>query len=106
MFSQDECGVGYKTGAEALTEHWDGVQWNVVPNPNPPGTQVSNLNGVSAVSSNDVWAVGRWGDGSYDHTLMKHWDGVQWSVVPSPDVDLGTNWLYDVSAIATNDVWA
>src|SRR5205823_1412297 len=35
---------------------WDGTAWTVVPTENPGG--VPNLNGVAAVSTNGVWAVG------------------------------------------------
>jgi len=104
--ANDVWAVGYSSGVVALIEHWDGVQWSIIPNPNPPGTQLSTLEGISALAANDVWAVGRWADATIDHTLVKHWDGVQWSVVPSPDVVPRTNWLYDVSAFSPTDVWA
>lgn len=53
------------------------------------------LNDVAAVSANDVWAVGRF-------NRIEHWDGMSWSVVPSPSG--GTP--YGVAAVAANDVWA
>jgi hypothetical protein len=97
-----DTGVFPKT----LTEHWDGTQWNVVASPNAPeGVQGSFLRGVSAVSSNDVWAVG------YYHTaslfpLIEHWDGTQWTIVPGPTVGPTNAVLHDVKAISSNDVWA
>src|SRR5439155_2389965 len=53
-------------------------------------------------SSNDVWAVGYYSDGSTFRTLTEHWDGATWSVVPNP----GTGHLNDVAAISSNDVRA
>ena len=41
-----------------LTPHWDGVQWNVVPNPDPGGNYDNSINSVKAFVSDDVWAVG------------------------------------------------
>ena len=40
-------------------------------------------------------------------TLVEHWNGSAWSVVPSPNAP-GTrsNSLVSVSAVAANDVWA
>src|SRR5207249_9413132 len=65
------------------------------------GPSANYLNGVAVVSANDVWAVG-WHSGG---TLTLHWDGAQWSVVPSPSP--GTNArLLGVTAISANDVWA
>ena len=91
---------------QTLIAHWDGSQWSVVPSPNP-GTNSNELAGVAAVGSNDVWAVGDYSNGSPDplHTLIVHWDGSQWSVVPSPDQGDGS-FLFAVTALAGNDVWA
>jgi hypothetical protein len=52
-----------------------------------------------------VWAVGSFaGDRSY--TLILHWDGSQWSVVPSPNPGAEGNILYGIAARAANDIWA
>ena len=70
-------------------------------------TQPSGYNGlfdISASSANDVWAVGFSGGYYYWATLTEHWDGVSWSVVPSPDP--GYSQLYGVWAESANDVWA
>ena len=70
-----------------LTLHWDGVQWSIVPNPIPAGANTAGLNGVTAISSNDVWAVGSADRGAPDiPTLTEHWDGSQWTIIPSPSV--------------------
>lgn len=97
--------------ANPLTEHWDGTAWTIVPAPQPPG-ELTSLNGVSALASNDVWAVGstQLPKGSLK-TFVEHWDGQQWTIVPSPSIDMigpyeADNFLADVVAIAPNDVWA
>jgi hypothetical protein len=81
--SNDAWAVGWwyggpNVGAGALVLHWDGSTWQRMPVLDEPG---SFLYSVVAISSNDVWAVG---NRSYN-TLTMHWNGVQWSIVPSPN---------------------
>jgi hypothetical protein len=40
------------------------------------------------------------------HTLIEHWDGRAWSVVPSPDVADVSNFLTGVNALTSDDAWA
>jgi len=61
---------------------------------------------VAALSTNDVWAVGTYGTISLPQTLTEHWDGSAWSIVPSPNMGTGGNYLQGVAAISANDVWA
>ncbi len=94
---------------QTLIEHWNGKNWSVVTSPNPAGKTFVVLNGVAAISANDIWAVGHSGDPSSIplQTLTMHWDGTNWSLIPSPSP--GTyngNVLTAVAAISTNDVWA
>jgi hypothetical protein len=67
------------------------------------------LSGVAAVSSDNVWAAG----GSYhvpdgrNHTLIRHWDGTAWNVVPSPNnTALENSQLRGIVAVAPDDLWA
>lgn len=108
--SDDAWSVGsYSTGPTGgtLTEHWDGVQWSIVPSPNASEGH-NGLMSVSALSSDDVWAVGHANsaDGMLSQNLIEHWDGATWSIVPSPNIGMGSNILYGVEAIAPDDVWA
>ena len=99
----------------AVTEHWDGSAWSFVPVPNGStnanGQTSSQLVSVTAISSNNVWAVG-WTDtsvntSSFQGTLIEHWDGSQWTVVPSPNPKGSSqNTLTGVAAINANDIWA
>lgn len=91
------------TPYQTLTEHWNGSSWSIISSPSP-GTYNGNvLNAVSAVSSNDVWAVG-WAQATSTgpESLTMHWDGASWTVVPNP----GQYTLNAVKAITANDVWA
>lgn len=77
-----------------LTMHWDGKSWVQVPSPNwgtlsdgqltKPVFENAGFVAVSAASSNDVWAVGSWGDSVYGHSYQRpfalHWDGTVWTV--------------------------
>jgi hypothetical protein len=98
-------------GPNVLALHWDGTEWANVPTPNTD-KRFNLLNGVGTVSSNDVWAVGRWATGEIGGTLIEHWDGAEWTMVPSPDRDpdplVGQSYpgLDAVTALATDDVWA
>jgi hypothetical protein len=91
---------------QTLTEHWDGNNWSIVPSPNM-GTSNNVLQAVVAASSNDVWAAGHWDvSGPVHQTLVEHWDGSSWSVVPSPSTGGVANILRGIAARAGNDVWA
>ena len=116
----DIWAVGQRYGDESafgdttLTMHYDGSTWSEVPSPNPLTNNANDQNwltSVSAVSANDIWAVGRYGDhdgGPLDETLIEHWNGSQWSVVksPSPGGSEADDDLWGVTAASSNDVWA
>ena len=89
-----------------LITHWDGVQWSVAPSPNQ-GELDNVLYAVDAIGPHDIWAVGEYSTGTgTSHTLIVHWDGVQWSIVASPNGGTQQNALYGVSGTSPNDVWA
>ena len=81
-------------------------KWSKVASPNV-GTSSNSLNGVAAISSNDVWAVGDYANSNGGLTFTEHWNGSKWKVVPSPNVNNSlSNSLSGVAAIAANNVWA
>jgi len=88
--------------------HFDGKNWKPVAVATPSAPKFASLLGVTAIASNDVWAVGLFeGKGAAaESTLTEHWDGKTWTPVPSPNADQTDNELLGVSAISTNDVWA
>jgi len=80
--------------------------WSVVSTPKT-GSNFNYLNGVAALSANDVWAVGAYFNGSgFRKTLIEQWDGTKWSKVLSPNVGSDNNVLFGVAPISANDVWA
>jgi hypothetical protein len=99
----DVWAVGFSTpvappkqaATQTLIEHFDGTSWAVVPSPNVgPNTanQSNRLLGVTANSANDIWAFGSYfpTDGSgHQMTLLLHWDGISWSIAPSPSPTKG-----------------
>ena len=95
----------------ALIEHWNGKQWSIVPGASIPGTpQSANLTGITALSANNIWAVGTsiWSNG-YDtfKTLTEHWNGHTWHYVPSPNPGTGSNILHSVTSLpGTNQLLA
>lgn len=98
---------------QTLVTHWNGTQWSVVPSPSPGSIQ-NVLLGVAAVSAKDLWTVGYFsnsagGPDSFftgSRTLIGHWNGTQWSVVPSPSVGSMVNVLNGVAIVSANDIWA
>jgi len=110
LSSGEVWAVGHFSSEQYLSQtlilRWNGSDWQVVPSPN--ASVYSNfLNAVDAVSSTDAWAVGVYytSASTGESTLALHWNGTAWSVVSTPPyLDGGT--LYDVEAIAPNDVWA
>jgi hypothetical protein len=84
-----------------LIVRWDGIQWNIVPSPNPAGASMPNeLHGLAVVSQNDIWAVGF--QGSPRKSLILHWNGSSWSNFPN---SCGVA-LYAVKAISASNIWA
>ncbi len=81
----------------ALMAHWDGKTWQSVALP----VAGSQLNDVTAITSNDYWAVGT-GNGT---TLAQHWDGNNWSVVATPTPPGASPRFSSVTSHASNDVW-
>src|SRR5438477_8597381 len=72
--------VGYSTTGsvrQTLIEQWNGISWNVVPSPNPTGSNINTHGAVTAISANDIWAVGEYFNSSTnnDQTLSEHCDG-------------------------------
>jgi hypothetical protein len=110
----DDNGYWQQAGpAESLILHWDGKAWKSLPAPDL-GNVNTRITAISAIAKNDVWASGYYGDnddpyesGKTDlaRTLVLHWNGTRWSIVPSPDPGPSLNRLRAVSAVSKNNVW-
>lgn len=84
------------------------LDWSIASSPSP-GTAFNALYSISAVSANDIWAVGSYAQKAAPTvklTLVEHWDGSEWSVVPSPNPGSQYNNLNGVDAISADNVWA
>ena len=109
LSATDAWAVGKGRNGAALTEHWNGGAWTVVAVPTPAGATSSQLSAISARSPSDIWAVGSVsvlvGTTVQGRTLVEHWNGSTWSIVPSRNATT-SNLLTGVAAVAANDVWA
>jgi hypothetical protein len=86
----------------SLISHFDGQKFTNVAFP----LAGANLGQIAAIAPNDVWVVGTKAAGAIGTaTLTAHWNGLRWTVVPSPNAS-SSDTLGGVSAIASNDVWA
>jgi hypothetical protein len=103
-------GTNGLASSTPLAEEWNGTSWTSVAVPMPSGATQATLQGVDALSPSDAWAVGRQvtSDGT-DQTLIEHWNGTKWHVVPSPDPATGTGTTDELEAVggaSANDLWA
>jgi hypothetical protein len=114
--TNDAWAVGFKgsdnIGTSAM--HWDGMNWKSVATLNV-GEGANKLNAVLALAPNNVWAVGfstpvAPPKQAATLTLIEHFDGTSWAVVPSPNVGPNSasqsNRLLGLTANAADDVWA
>jgi hypothetical protein len=114
--ANDAWAVGFN-GSDSITTsamHWDGTNWKRVATPNV-GEGTNKLNAVLALAPNDVWAVGFSTPAAPPKqaatlTLIEHFDGTSWAVVPSPNVGPNSanqsNRLLGLTANSANDIWA
>jgi hypothetical protein len=96
-------------GQQTLIKHWDGVSWTSVISPSAnAGNYTSNLRAIAASGANDVWAVGEYNNGNVQQTLIEHWNGTVWKIVPSPNSgSVNTNnHLKGVVALTPSNAWA
>lgn len=92
----------------ALIEHWNGKRWDVVPSPQPQGvaiTAAATLFSLSARSPNDIWAAGFYASVGATHSLVEHWDGHAWNLVPISVPAKPLKILYQITAISDHDIW-
>lgn len=102
-----------------IAMHWDGASWTMVSTPIPePYANGANcgFEAVAAVGPNDVWAAGhqlKQDAAGYigTHMMVQHWDGSQWSLIPTPMPATAVlqsatgDMIRDIEVIAPNDIW-
>ena len=109
--STDVWAVGFYTDTNGvgntLIEHYNGSAWSIVSGPNP-GTGGSYLEAVTAISANDIWAVGfyRQTTGSAPQTLTIHYNGTSWTQATSASPGAAENYLYGVAMVSPLNGWA
>jgi hypothetical protein len=109
--TDDVWSVGFSFTCNALLKpmalHWDGTRWNVIPTPKLNTNDNAAFNGVLALATDNVYAVGyQPATNGAVETLIEHWDGSVWTVVPSPNGNNTGNVLTSISATSPNDIWA
>ncbi len=100
--------------SRTLAARFDGSSWKASSTPSV-GNGANQLNGVLALAPNDVWAVGFSTPvppptQAATLTLIEHFDGTKWTVVPSPNVGpksiYQSNRLFGLAANSPTDIWA
>lgn len=116
--ANDAWAVGFNgpenDDSKTLAMHFDGTSWKATSTPSV-GTGANQLNAALALAPNDVWAVGFSTPvpppkQAATLTLIEHFDGTSWSVVPSPNVGpnsiFQSNRLFGLTANSPTDIWA
>lgn len=80
------------------------AKWQLVPGRNTESPS-NVLWDVSAISANDVWAVGVYWGLADPQALVEHWDGNAWSIQTLPFI-ADYSELFGVDALDANNVWA
>ena len=92
-FAQSATGV-----ITTLAERWNGSTWEIQPTPNPVGSSISLLYGVSCTSSSTCIATGEFDS----QTLAERWDGRTWEILPTPNPSATFNEFRAVSCTSAN----
>ena len=98
-------GGGTFTGFHPLAEHWNGSTWSTVGVSDPPEGLQQVYQGVTAISSTDVWAVGHSFTNSNESALVAHWNGTSWQWVQNAIPGINST-LTSVAALSPQDIWA
>jgi hypothetical protein len=99
------CCATNNFGRAALTEHWNGSAWSVVPSLD---TRLKDelLNAVIDISPSNAWAVGETKQSSFrtGGPLILHWNGASWQSVAPPSGTTGK--LLAAAFSSPTDLWA
>ena len=94
-----------------LAEHWAGQAWRIMATPPlPQGGASGVFSGVHEVGSANTWAVGSFNlTAGGTRTLIEHFTGTSWAVVPSPNPFTGPGADDELNAVggtSASDLWA
>ena len=111
---------GNSSPLNGFIDHWNGSSWSQV-TAQPSGQVFDQFNSVTCAAPTDCWAVGFAGPNALQNgflpnvapnvaganALIEHWNGVAWTIVPSPSAvsPLGT-YLAAVTCAGNAECWA
>ncbi len=89
--SSSFCMATGANGGALLSEYWDGSKWSLASMPVPSGGKNLSINDISCTSSTSCIAVGRYAGSKgiilESKTLTERWNGSEWIIDPSPNVE-------------------
>jgi len=97
---------------QLLVEHYDGTAWSLLPSTSQPfdvfgpRSGMNQFLGVDALSPTNVWAVGRYNNGSAPQTLAEHFDGTSWTWVSTPDPGTTADLLSSITTTSSGNLYA
>ena len=90
---------------QSMILRWNGGSWTQATSTNP-GTAFDGLQGITALSGSNAWAVGSYSNGGANKTLIEHWNGAKWTTKASPNVGTKGDNLFAVAGTSASNVWA
>jgi len=95
------------TNNQTLIEWYNGTAWSVFKSPNTNATQNNALVSVTCRSAADCWAAGHYNNGTYNQTLIEHFNGKAWSIISSPNIGTArNNQLAAITCTTATNCWA
>jgi hypothetical protein len=85
------------------------TSWRQIPAPDAPGASLNELNGVSAVSPSEAWAVGdSRGSSGIRHALAEHWTAARgWQLSTTARLSSNSDAILNgVAAVSATNAWA
>ena len=94
-------GIGLINRPNLETARWNGTKWALLPTPSP-ASAYTGLAAVSCVGASNCFGVGWSRTGSvFDpiptKTLVEHWNGTKWAIIPSTVGGTTNSQLYGIS---------
>lgn len=104
VYAAGSWSTGEGSDGKGYVLHWNGSTWRTVFRSGLPKSAISSLDGIAAISDQDVWAVG-FDDVRPGRSYIVHWDGSTWKRFASPHPGDSAS-LTSISAIDASDIWA
>lgn len=60
---------------------------------------------LAVLAPDNVWSTGYYWNGSMYENFIGHWDGTQWTNLPTPDAGVPYQ-IYGMDAVSADDIWA